>query len=55
VRNDDLPYRIREEALPDPPVSGRKLNRRIWDTMLDEYYRLRGWGCRRRADGGQAG
>jgi aldehyde:ferredoxin oxidoreductase len=41
--DDDLPYRIREEALRDPPVAGRKLSRHDLDSMLDEYYRLRGW------------
>lgn len=43
-QDDDLPYRIREEALQDPPVVGSKLSQGDLDTMLDEYYRLRGWG-----------
>ena len=42
-QDDDLPYRIRAEALQDPPVAGCKLSQRDLDTMLDEYYRLRGW------------
>lgn len=42
-QDDDLPYRMREEALPDPPATGRKLSRQDLDSMLDEYYQLRGW------------
>ena len=42
-QDDDLPYRIGAEALQDPPVAGCKLSQRDLDTMLDEYYRLRGW------------
>lgn len=42
-QDDDLPYRIRAEALEDPPAAGCKLSQRDLDTMLDEYYRLRGW------------
>jgi aldehyde:ferredoxin oxidoreductase len=41
--DDVLPYRIREEELPDPPVRGRKLSQNDQDRMLDEYYQLRGW------------
>jgi aldehyde:ferredoxin oxidoreductase len=44
-QDDDLPYRIREEELQDPPAEGRKLSRLDLDRMLDEYYRLRGWGA----------
>jgi len=44
-QDDDLPYRIREEELQDPPAEGRKLSRPDLDRMLDEYYRLRGWGA----------
>jgi aldehyde:ferredoxin oxidoreductase len=44
-QDDDLPYRIREEDLQDPPAAGRKLSRPDLDRMLDEYYRLRGWGA----------
>jgi len=42
-KDDDLPYRCREEELPDPPVKGRKLSRKDLDYMLDDYYWLRGW------------
>jgi aldehyde:ferredoxin oxidoreductase len=44
-QDDDLPYRIREEELQNPPAEGRKLSRPDLDRMLDEYYRLRGWGA----------
>lgn len=42
-KDDDLPYRCREEGLPDPPVEGHRLSREDLDYMLDDYYRLRGW------------
>lgn len=42
-KDDDLPYRIREEPLRDEPVAGRKLSRADLDFMLDDYYRQRGW------------
>jgi aldehyde:ferredoxin oxidoreductase len=31
--------------LQDLPAAGRKLSRPDLDRMLDEYYRLRGWGA----------
>jgi len=42
-RDDALPPRILDEALPDGPPRGQRLTRAALDTMLDEYYRLRGW------------
>jgi aldehyde:ferredoxin oxidoreductase len=44
-QDDELPYRIREEELQDPPAEGRKLSQQDLDRMLDEYYRLRGWSA----------
>ena len=43
-RKDDLlPARIVEEAVPSGPIKGRTLTRDMYDRMLDEYYSARGW------------
>lgn len=43
-REDDiLPPRIMEEASPTGPAAGKLISKEILDSMLDEYYRLRGW------------
>jgi len=43
-REDDyLPQRVMEEPLPEGPAKGSVLTREMYDIMLDEYYRLRGW------------
>ena len=41
--SDYLPRRISEQPLPSGPTEGRILTRQMYDTMLDEYYRVRGW------------
>jgi aldehyde:ferredoxin oxidoreductase len=41
--DDDLPIRVKEEGLPDPPVMGQRISQEDLDAMLEEYYRLRGW------------
>jgi len=41
--DDDLPIRVKEEGLPDPPVRGQRITQEDLDYMLDDYYRLRGW------------
>jgi len=41
--SDYLPRRISEQPLPSGPTEGRILTRQMSDTMLDEYYRVRGW------------
>jgi aldehyde:ferredoxin oxidoreductase len=44
TRKDDLlPRRITEEPLPEGMAKGRLLTRQMYDEMLDEYYRVRGW------------
>ena len=44
VRKDDfLPDRIMKEPLPHGPAEGRFITREMYEAMLDEYYRLRGW------------
>jgi len=42
-RDDTLPPRVFEDPLPDDVVKGVLLTREQFNTMLDEYYRLRGW------------
>ncbi len=42
-KNDYLPQRIMTEPLPEGPAQGRVLTRELYDRMLDEYYRARGW------------
>lgn len=43
-RQDDmLPPRLLEEAVPSGPIAGRMLTRAMYETMLDDYYALRGW------------
>lgn len=44
TRKDDLlPERTMTEPLPDGPAKGRFITQEMYDEMLDEYYRLRGW------------
>ncbi|PIE33708.1 aldehyde ferredoxin oxidoreductase [candidate division KSB3 bacterium] len=40
---DRLPYKVMNEPIPDGPVKGRYCPENNLQTMLDEYYRLRGW------------
>ena len=43
-RGDDYPPdRLMEEPIKTGPFKGQKLDRKGWDTMLDEYYGLHGW------------
>lgn len=43
-RSDDtLPERLLSEPTPDGPGAGERFSRAMLDTMLDEYYELRGW------------
>ncbi len=46
-KDDTLPPRVFEEGLPLPPRGERKarLPKKEFDSMLDEYYRLRGWNA----------
>jgi len=41
--DDELPPRVKEEGLPDPPVLGQRVTQADLDAMLDDYYQLRGW------------
>ena len=46
-RKDDLmPERITQEAIPSGPTQGRTLSEESYDVMLDEYYAARGWDPR---------
>jgi aldehyde:ferredoxin oxidoreductase len=40
---DTLPYRVMNDPIPDGPVKGRYCPEDALQTMLDTYYRLRGW------------
>jgi len=37
------PDRFYDEALPDGPNKGKKLDREVIDRMVSEYFKLRGW------------
>ncbi len=41
--HDVLPWRVMHEPIPDGPSAGMHCPPAELDTMLDEYYRLRGW------------
>lgn len=41
--DDNLPGRFTDEALPSGPAKGQRVTQAMLDTMLDEYYALRGW------------
>ena len=44
TRKDDyLPPRFTEDALPDGPSKGQRLPKEELEAMLDNYYDLRGW------------
>ncbi|MBE3581002.1 MAG: aldehyde ferredoxin oxidoreductase family protein [Thermoanaerobacteraceae bacterium] len=42
-KDDMLPPRIMQEALPEGPASGSVLSREMYEMMLDEYYEAREW------------
>ncbi|MCK4585085.1 aldehyde ferredoxin oxidoreductase, partial [candidate division WOR-3 bacterium] len=42
-KDDTLPARFLEEPLPAGAAKGHFVSREELDTMLDEYYTLRGW------------
>lgn len=42
-KHDTLPYRAMNEPIPEGPAKGRYCPQENLNTMLDEYYRLRGW------------
>jgi len=42
-RDDLLPERITNEAIPSGPTKGRILTQDMYSIMLDEYYQARGW------------
>lgn len=47
TRKDDyLPPRISEDALPDGPSKGQRLTKDQLANMLEDYYDLRGWDAR---------
>ncbi|HIH97207.1 MAG TPA: aldehyde ferredoxin oxidoreductase family protein [Thermoplasmata archaeon] len=41
-KDDYMPKRL-EEPLPDGPTKGKRISKVAFDSMLDEYYKLRGW------------
>jgi aldehyde:ferredoxin oxidoreductase len=42
-KEDQLPERIVREAIPSGPIQGQVLTEGMYNQMLDEYYRERGW------------
>jgi aldehyde:ferredoxin oxidoreductase len=47
-RDDDLPWRVKNEPIPEGGSQGCYCPQPQLDGMLDEYYAIRGW---RREDG----
>ena len=46
-REDDiLPGRLMEDALPDGPAEGMRIDRETLEKMKDAYYEMRGWDLR---------
>lgn len=44
TRKDDFPVgRMMEEPIGSGPLKGRRLDRKKWEKMLDDYYRLNGF------------
>ena len=41
--HDSLPYRIEKDPLRSGIPKGRVVSRKDFETMLDEYYQIRGW------------
>lgn len=44
VRDDRMPARIHEDPLPEGPAKGQFIKKEDFDSMLREYYSVRGWG-----------
>lgn len=42
-KDDTLPARLMEEAIPDGPSKGQRITSDDLNKMLDEYYEVRGW------------
>ena len=42
-KDDTLPARFMEEPIPEGPSKGMITTKQELDTMLDEYYQIRGW------------
>lgn len=45
-KDDTLPERFLKERIPSGPAKGERFDRRKLDSMIDEYYLLRGWDRR---------
>lgn len=41
--DDDLPERLKTEPIPEGPAKGQLISQGDLETMLDEYYDVRGW------------
>ena len=42
-KDDTLPKRYFEEPIPEGPAKGSVIEKKGFDTMLEENYRLHGW------------
>ncbi|MGM0437924.1 MAG: aldehyde ferredoxin oxidoreductase family protein [Bacillota bacterium] len=41
--DDNLPPRVLKDALPEGPTKGNVVNEKDLNTLLDKYYKIRGW------------
>lgn len=42
-KDDMMPERIMKEAIPSGPIKGQVLTQEMYESMLAEYYEVRGW------------
>ena len=42
-KDDTLPPRIMEDAMPEGPTKGNYVAKEQLDALLDKYYAIRGW------------
>jgi aldehyde:ferredoxin oxidoreductase len=42
-KDDRMPERILQEKIPSGPTTGHGITEQMYTSMLDEYYRVRGW------------
>jgi aldehyde:ferredoxin oxidoreductase len=42
-KDDQIPYRLKHYPVASGPIKGRVVTEEMYNTMLDEFYRVRGW------------
>ena len=45
-KDDHMEGKLKNEAVPDGPFKGEKMDEVKFEKLLDEYYQLRGWGVK---------